>query len=88
MTRPHPAALSALRFSRSELPFLRHYPRQPAYATWAQGPSRLAGAFRPSTPAKPSEVAAESQQSESLTAVSAHLQVSSGNYVRSAKRKR
>ena len=46
---------------------------------------RVLAAFeRLSSEAKPPEAAAEAQQQESLTAVSAHLQVSSGNFVRPA----
>ncbi|MCL1915932.1 MAG: hypothetical protein FWG17_04415 [Desulfovibrionaceae bacterium] len=46
---------------------------------------RVLAAFeRLSLETKPPEAAAEAQQPESLTAVSAHLQVSSGNFVRPA----
>jgi len=50
-------------------------------------PSRLAGGVAPTTPEKPSKAAGKIQQPQSSICWTAHLPVSAGNCVRSAKLK-
>ena len=61
-------------------PFFRRYLEEPAYGMWAHAdalpPSRLVGAFRPTTPVNPSEAVVELLQLESSIVVQAHLHVS------------
>ena len=70
---------------------LRRYFGEPAYGMGAHAdalpPSRLAGGVAPTTPEKPSKAAGKIQQPQSSICWTAHLPVSAGNCVRSAKLK-